>query len=72
MTAHAAEIIPLLLTILGFFAVYVLRGIKDELKDLKMTVKGLEADLRGGYANLDRRMTRIETRCDMKHDHAQD
>lgn len=72
MTEHAGEFIPYLLTMVGFFAVYVLRGIKDELKDLKMTVKGLENDLRGGYASLDRRMTKLETRCDMSHGHAQD
>lgn len=67
-----SEIIPYLLACLGFFAVYVLNGIKSELKDLKTTVKSLEADLRGGYSNLDRRMTRLETRCSMNHEHAQD
>jgi hypothetical protein len=73
MTEHAAELIPVLLTLIGFFAVYVLNGIRAELKDLKTTVKSLESDLRGGVANLDRRITRIEARCNIKHgEHAQD
>jgi hypothetical protein len=62
-----AEIIPYLLAALGFFAVYVLNGIKGELKELKTTVKGLETDLRGGYSNLDRRITQLESRCEYEH-----
>lgn len=73
MTEHAAEVIPYLMTLVGFFAVYVLNGIRAELKELKTTVKGLESDLRGGVANLDRRVAVIEMRCQIKHgDNTQD
>lgn len=83
MTEHAAEIIPYLITVIAFFAVYVLNGVNreikelkttvhSELKDLNRTVKSLETDLRGGYANLDRRVTRIEARNEIKDEHVQD
>lgn len=55
-----AEIIPYLLGIIGFFAVYVLNGIKQELTEMKTSVRALEADLRGSLSQLDRRVTTIE------------
>lgn len=54
------EIIPYLLGIIGFFAVYVLNGIKQELTEMKTSVRALEADLRGSLSQLDRRVTTIE------------
>lgn len=65
MNAHAAELIPYLLTALGFLAVYVLNGIKSEIKEIKATIGKLEADMRGGVASLDRRMAVVEERCKM-------
>ena len=67
MTEHANELIPILLTVLGFLAVYVLNGIKGEIKEVKTTIGKIEVDLRGGMASLDRRITTIETRCQFKH-----
>lgn len=64
---HANEMLPYLLTIIGFMAVYVLNGIKGEIKEVKTTVKALETDLRGGFGSLDRRVTALETRCTMNH-----
>lgn len=72
MTEHASEIIPVLLTVLGFLAVYVLNGIKSEIKEVKTTIGKIEVDLRGGMAALDRRVTTIETRCEIKHGVGQD
>ncbi len=66
MSQHASEIIPYLLTALGFLAVYVLNGIKTEIKEIKSTVGKLEADMRGGVANLDRRVAVMEERCHQK------
>ena len=67
MTEHATEIIPYLLTVMGFLAVYVLNGIKGEIKEVKVTMGKLETDLRGGVANLDRRVAVIESRCSGHH-----
>lgn len=54
------EIIPYLLGVIGFFAVYTLNGIKQELTEMKTSVRALEADLRGSLSQLDRRVTTIE------------
>lgn len=64
---HAHEMLPYLLTLIGFLAVYVLNGIKSEIKDVKLTVQALEKDLRGGVANLDRRVAVIEAKCNINH-----
>ncbi len=69
MIEHGHELVPYLLTVLGFLAVYVLNGIKGEIKEVKTTVKALENDLRGGFGSLDRRVTALETRCTMHHEH---
>ncbi len=67
MTEHANEVLPYLLTIIGFFAVYTLNGIKGEIKEVKTSLQGLESDLREGVSSLDRRITVIEARCAIKH-----
>lgn len=54
------DIIPYLLGVIGFFAVYTLNGIKQELTEMKTSVRALEADLRGSLSQLDRRITHIE------------
>jgi hypothetical protein len=57
------EAFPYIMALLGFLAVYVLNGIKSEIKEVKTTVRALEADMRGGVGSLDRRVTAIESRC---------
>lgn len=64
---HAHELMPYLTAVIGFLIVYVLNGIKGEIKEVKTTVKSLEVDMRDGIAGLDRRVSKIETRCDMHH-----
>lgn len=72
------NILEILLTVIGFLVVYTLNGIKGEIKEVKITVKSLEQDLRGGLSGLerrvtdelsdhDRRITRVETRCGGNH-----
>jgi hypothetical protein len=58
---------PYVASLLGFLAVYVLNGIKGEIKEVKTTVQSLENDLRGGMNSLDRRITRIESTCAHEH-----
>jgi len=53
--------IQLLIAIIGFFGVYTLKEIKDEIKELKQTVKDLEKELRAGLTSLDQRVTKLET-----------
>ena len=55
------QFIQLLIAIIGFFGVYTLKAIKDEIKELNQTVKDLEKDLRAGLTSLDRRVTKLET-----------
>ena len=67
MSEHGAEIIPYLMTLLGFLAVYTLNGIKGEIKELKGSLQSLERDMREGVGALDRRVSVIEARCDHRH-----
>ncbi len=64
---HAAELLPYAATIIGALIVYILNGVKTEIKDMGHTIKTLERDLRGGYADLDRRIAKVETRCELHH-----
>lgn len=64
-------LIQALLGALGFLAVYTLMGIRAEIRDLSSTMKKLENDLRGQLSELDRRVTRVESRCDSRHGGAQ-
>ena len=57
------EVMPYIASVIGFFAVYVLNGIKDEIKEVKGSLQALERDLREGVASLDRRVSVIEERC---------
>lgn len=63
-----SDILPYLMTVIGFLIVYVLNGIKSEIKDVKTTVKSLENDMRGGIGDLDRRITAVESRCLVYHE----
>ncbi len=67
MELVAINILPYLTTVIGFLIVWVLNGIKGEIKDVKTTVYSLERDLRDGMSNLDRRVTKIEAGCDYMH-----
>ena len=67
MIEHANELIPGLIAIIGFFAVYTLNGIKSEIKEVKTSLQSLEADMREGVTGLDRRVSVIEARCEIKH-----
>lgn len=58
--------ISILLTIVGFLIVYVLNGIKGEIRETKKEVQHLGTELRGVTAELDRRVTKIEVRCSKK------
>lgn len=62
-----AEFLPYLTTIIGFLIVYVLNGIKGEIKEVKVSVASLERDLRDGITTLDRRVTKIEAGCQYQH-----
>lgn len=61
------ELMPYILATLGALAVYVLNSIKQEMRDIKESLGALEKDMRMGVSELDRRVTRIETRCGGNH-----
>lgn len=67
METVAVQILPYLTTVIGFLIVWVLNGIKGEIKDVKNTVSSLEKDLRDGMAGLDRRVTTLEAGCSYMH-----
>jgi len=69
MELIALHVLPYFTTAIGFLIVYVLNGIKAEIKDVKNSVRSLEEDLRGGITQLDRRVTKIEAGCSYMHGH---
>ena len=64
----ALELMPYLSTIIGFLVVYVLNGIKAEIKEIKNSVNNLEKDIRDDIAKIDHRVTKVELRCSHEHD----
>lgn len=60
-------LIQIVIAALGFLIVYTLTGIRTNIRDLAATMKKLESDLRGQLSELDRRVTRVETNCDARH-----
>lgn len=61
------NITQLLLTIIGFLIVYVLNGIKSEIKDVKQTVKDLEQTFQQNITSLENRVTVIEVKLENKN-----
>ena len=61
-----SDLFPSLMALLAFFAVYTLNGIRAEVREVKNSLKAVEADLRGGVGSLDRRITVIETYCNVE------
>ena len=64
-------VIGVLLSVIGFLAVFVLNGIKKEIGEIKGSLGLLEKDMRAGVTELDRRVTRVELKCENNHAHAQ-
>jgi hypothetical protein len=81
MQEHAVEIVQVLVWVLlgggsAFLAVLgwigkqlhgELRGIKTQIEETNRTLNAIERDLRDELSGLDRRVTKIETRCDINH-----
>ncbi len=63
METVAIYILPYLTTVIGFLIVWVLNGIKGEIREVKTTVTGLREEL----IKLDHRVIRIESDCAYTH-----
>ena len=68
MDEIAKGILPYLMATIGFLIVYVLNGIKNEIGEVKVSVKGLEVDLRESISSLDRRVTHIEYKLEKSNE----
>lgn len=75
------QLLPYLLAVIGFLIVHVLNGIKGEIKDIKGQLSKIESDLHGRVTDIDRRhqdtlvehdrrISKIEARCDVQHTEA--
>ena len=56
----ALNITQILLPVVGFLIVYVLNGIKTEIKDIKVSVEALEKDLSKSINDIDKRVLLLE------------
>lgn len=67
-----------LLSVIGFLIVFVLNGIKSEIKEIKGQLSKIEGDLHSRitendrrhqdqYVAIDRRLATVEARCSMVH-----
>lgn len=72
------QFIPYLLTVIGFLIVFVLNGIKGEIKEIKGQLGKIETDLHRRVTVIDtrhqevqvdfeRRLSHVEARCSIKH-----
>lgn len=68
--AENLNVVSVLLTVVGFLIVFVLNGIKGEIRETKNAVQNLEKDLRDVISEIDRRVTKIEARCERHGEHA--
>lgn len=70
--------IGVLLAVIGFLIVFVLNGIKGEIRDVNEKLEKIESDLhrrvdsidrrhQEEFTGLDRRVTKVEARCDITH-----
>lgn len=67
MEIFAAQLIPYFATIIGFLIVWILNGIKTEIREVKTSVRMLEGDLRNSHNDLSSRVTRLEADSDHYH-----
>lgn len=65
----AADIAPYLLSVTGILLIYILNGIKSEIKEIRVFISTLEGNLRDEMTGLDKRMRSIELRCASEHGH---
>lgn len=65
----AVQLLPYLTTVIGFLIVYVLNGIKSEIREVKTSVRSLEDDLRAEQSNLATRVTILEASYSHMHGH---
>lgn len=78
MNGGSVDVMPYLLGIIGFLIVYVLNGIKTEIRDVKAAVTRIESDLHKRVSDVDRehserindvanRLAHIEATCMAHH-----
>lgn len=71
-------VLPYLMSVIGFLIVFVLNGIKSEIRDIKAQLSKIESDLNGRitdmdrrredqYVELERRVSGVEIRCAANH-----
>lgn len=74
--------IGVLLAVIGFLIVFVLNGIKGEIRDVNDKLEKIESDLhkrvdsidrrhQDQMVDLDRRVTKVEARCNITHSQTQ-
>ncbi len=71
--------LPYLMSVIGFLIVFVLNGIKTEIRDIKGQLTKIEGDLHRRmsdvdrrhetqYVDLDRRITSVESKCAVRYE----
>lgn len=60
-------LIPYLATVIGFLIVWVLTGIRTEMKELKTSVESIRTELGNKHQDLESRVVRLEAGCEYMH-----
>lgn len=75
---YVLGLLGLLFSVIGFLIVFVLQGIKGEIRDVNDKLEKIETDLhkrvsdidrrhQDQLVDIDRRVSKIEARCDVQH-----
>ncbi len=65
-------VFPYLMSGIGFLVVYVLMGIKNELSDLKLSLRDLEKEVWPRITQLEVAVSKIQTMCHVMHSNAKE
>jgi len=67
MEVIAAALVPYFATVIGFLIVWVLTGIRSEMKELKNSVESIRTELGNKHNDLESRVVRLEAGCEYMH-----
>jgi hypothetical protein len=56
------------LSVIGFLGVFILNGIKNDISEMKNSLKAFETKMYTEITELKERITKVETGCQVRHE----